>query len=396
MVILDADSTMQGDALVRLAALMEASPRTGIIQTLIVPAGRETLFARALQFSTRLTGAVLAMGTSFWHVGDSNYYGHNAILRVSAFAICCRLPVLSGRPPLGGEILSHDFVEAAFIRRGGWYVWLLPELHGSYEELPSNLLDYALRDRRWMQGNLQHARLLGTPGLHWMSRLHLALGIFAYLASPLWLAMLTLSSAIVVDRKLVGEIYFGPTRTLFPQWPNYHWPEIHGLLILTLALLLGAKLLALMLRLASTRNARRFGGRIALVLSFIGEVCFSTLLAPVMMLFHTGFVVDILLGNAVGWPPQARGDRGMAWRLALRRHVPHALLGVAAFAVLVVLAPDYVPWILPVVAGLIFSAPLAVLSSRRTMGLAARRYRVFVTPEERSAVSANVTDAPGR
>ena len=396
MVILDADSTMQGDALVRLAALMEASPRTGIIQTLIVPAGRETLFARALQFSTRLTGAVLAMGTSFWHVGDSNYYGHNAILRVSAFAACCRLPVLSGRPPLGGEILSHDFVEAAFIRRGGWYVWLLPELHGSYEELPSNLLDYALRDRRWMQGNLQHARLLGAPGLHWMSRLHLALGIFAYLASPLWLAMLTLSSAIVVDRKLVGEIYFGPTRTLFPQWPNYHWPEIHGLLILTLALLLGAKLLALMLRLASTRNARRFGGRIALILSFVGEVCFSTLLAPVMMLFHTSFMADILLGNAVGWPPQARGDRGMAWRLALRRHIPHALLGVAAFAVLVVLAPDYVPWILPVVVGLIFSAPLAVLSSRRTMGLAARRYRVFVTPEERSALSANVTDAPGR
>ncbi|MBN9486834.1 MAG: glucans biosynthesis glucosyltransferase MdoH [Alphaproteobacteria bacterium] len=396
MIILDADSTMQGDALVRLAALMEASPRTGIIQTLIVPAGRETLFARALQFSTRLTGAVLAMGTSFWHVGESNYYGHNAILRVSAFAACCRLPVLSGRPPLGGEILSHDFVEAAFMRRGGWYVWLLPELHGSYEELPTNLLDYALRDRRWMQGNLQHARLLGAPGLHWMSRLHLALGIFAYLASPLWLAMLTLSSAIVVDRKLVGEIYFGPTRTLFPQWPNYHWPEIHGLLILTIVLLLGSKLLALMLRLASTRNARRFGGRIALILSFIGEVLFSTLLAPVMMLFHTTFLIDILLGNAVGWPPQARGDRGMAWRLALRRHIPHALLGLAALVVLVVLAPDYVPWVLPVVVGLVFSAPLAVLSSRRTMGLAARRYRVFVTPEERSAVSSSVTDAPGR
>jgi membrane glycosyltransferase len=387
MIILDADSTMEGDALVRLAALMEASPRTGIIQTLIVPTGRETLFARALQFATRLTGAVLAMGTSFWHLGESNYYGHNAILRVSAFAEHCRLPVLSGRPPLGGEILSHDFVEAAFIRRGGYFVWLLPELHGSYEELPTNLLDYALRDRRWMQGNLQHARLLGAPGLHWLSRLHMTMGIFAYLASPVWLGLLLLSSAMVIEHKIVGETYFGPTRTLFPIWPQYHWPEIHGLLILTLVMLFGPKLLALLLRLASTRNARRFGGRLAMIASFIGEIFFSTLLAPVLMLFHTTFLIDILTGNAVGWPPQARGDRGMAWRLALRRHVPHALLGLVALAVLARFAPDYVPWILPVVIGLVLSAPLAVLSSRRNVGLAARRFRVFVTPEE-GAVSA--------
>jgi membrane glycosyltransferase len=384
MIILDADSMMQGDAIVRMAALMEASPRTGIIQTHIVPAGRETLFARALQFSVRMSGAVLAMGHSFWHLDESNYYGHNAIIRVRAFAECCRLPVLAGRPPLGGEILSHDFVEAAFMIRGGWFVWLMPELRGSYEELPTNLLDYAVRDRRWMQGNLQHARLLGLPGLHWMSRLHMAMGIFAYLASPLWLGLLILSGTIVVNHKLVGEIYFGPTRTLFPLWPPNLWPEINALLLLTMALLFGPKLLALGLRLSSTRNARRFGGRLALILGFLGETCFSTLLAPVMMLFHTTFLVHILAGNAVGWPPQARGDRGMAWRLALRRHVPHALLGLAALAVLAVLVPSYVPWILPVVAGLIVSAPLAVLSSRRKAGVAARRWRLFVTPEEQT------------
>src|SRR3954447_18684785 len=148
MIILDADSTMQGDTLVRLAALMEASPQTGIIQTHIVPAGRETLFARSLQFSTRMTGAVLTMGTSFWEGAESNYYAHTPILRVSPFAECSPLPVLSGRPPLGGEILSHDFVEAAYLRRGGWYCWMLPELRGSYEEVPTNLLAYAVRDRR--------------------------------------------------------------------------------------------------------------------------------------------------------------------------------------------------------------------------------------------------------
>jgi membrane glycosyltransferase len=382
MIILDADSTMAGDTLVRLAALMEASPRTGIIQTHIVPAGRETLFARALQFSTRMTGAVLTMGTSFWQMSESNYYGHNAILRVSAFAECCRLPVLSGRPPLGGEILSHDFVEAAYLRRGGWYCWMLPELRGSYEEVPTNLLDYAVRDRRWVQGNLQHARLLGERGLHWMSRLHLGMGIFAYLASPLWLIMLLLSSSLVVNHKLTGDVYFGPTRTLFPIWPQVRWPEIHGLLLLTAVLLFGPKLFALALRLWSTRNARRFGGRIRLTVSFLGEVLLSTLLAPVMMLFHTTFVARILAGNAVGWPPQPRGDRGMPWKVALRRHILHMLLGVLALATLGVLTPSYLPWILPVVTGLILSIPIAVLTSRRDVGLAARRAGVFVTPEE--------------
>jgi membrane glycosyltransferase len=382
MVVLDADSLMQGDTIVRLAALMEANPRTGLVQTHIVPAGRETLFARALQFSSRLAGVVLAMGSSFWQGSESNYYGHNAILRVRAFAECCRLPVLSGKPPLGGEILSHDFVEAAFLRRGGWYCWLLPELRGSFEELPTNILDYAVRDRRWVQGNLQHARLLGARGLLFLSRLHLAMGIFAYVASPLWLMMLMLSSAMVVEHQLTGDIFFGPTKSLFPNWPQYHWPEIHGLLALTLVLLLGPKLLSLMLRLWSTRGARRFGGRIALVASFLVELFFSTLLAPVMMLFHTTFIVRILAGGAVGWPAQARGDRGMSWRQALLRHAGHALLGLASLAVLAMLAPSYVPWILPVVAGLLLSVPLAVLSSRRGVGIAARKLRLFVTPEE--------------
>ncbi|HYD04841.1 MAG TPA: glucan biosynthesis glucosyltransferase H, partial [Reyranella sp.] len=247
---------------------------------------------------------------------------------------------------------------------------------------PTNLLDYAVRDRRWVQGNLQHARLIGEAGLHWMSRLHLGMGIFAYLASPLWLAMLLLSSSLVVDHQLTGDVYFGSSRTLFPIWPHIRWPEIHGLLILTGVLLFGAKLFALALRLWSTRNARRFGGRARLVVSFLGEVLLSTLLAPVMMLFHTGFVLRILAGNAVGWPPQPRGDRGMPWRTALQRHILHMAVGVLALATLGVLTPSYLPWILPVVTGLILSIPIAVLTSRRDVGLAARRAGVFLTPEE--------------
>ena len=215
-----------------------------------------------------------------------------------------------------------------------------------------------------------------------MSRLHFGMGIFAYLASPLWLAMLLLSSSLVVDQTLTGDVYFGPTRTLFPIWPEVRWPEIHGLLILTAALLFGPKLFALALRLWSARNASRFGGRASLIASFLGELLLSTLLAPVMMLFHTTFVVRILAGNAVGWPPQPRGDRGMPWRLGLQRHIAHALFGVVVLATLGWLTPSYLPWILPVVTGLILSIPIAVLTSRRDVGVAARRIGVFVTPEE--------------
>jgi membrane glycosyltransferase len=166
MVILDADSIMTGNALVTLARLMDAHPEIGIIQTLPLPVGRETLFARILQFSARLNAPMLTSGLAFWQLGDSNYWGHNAILRLLPFAAHCALPRLSGAEPLGGEILSHDFVEAALLRRAGYQVWLLPDLAGSWEQVPSNLLDYAARDRRWTQGNLQHLAVLPLRGLH--------------------------------------------------------------------------------------------------------------------------------------------------------------------------------------------------------------------------------------
>lgn len=381
MIVFDADSVMTGDAMVRLAALMEASPRTGIVQTLAMPIGRETLFARVLQFSSALYGKMLATGHSFWQLGEANYYGHNAIIRVAAFAEHCHLPVLSGRPPLGGEILSHDFVEAAFIRRGGWHVWLLPTIDGSYEELPTNVVDYAVRDRRWIQGNLQHARLLTTRGLHWMSRLHLGMGIMSYLASPLWLGSMLVSAAIVLEHEIVGPQYFSNARSLFPNWPQYNTGHVHGLLLLTAGILFLPKLLSLSLQLGS-RGATGFGGRLAAIASTLVETFFSMLLAPVMMLFHSIFVLRILTGAAVGWPPQPRGDRGTDWDTALRRHVAHLLLGAVALGVIGLWAPDFLPWLAPVVAGLLLAAPLAVLSSRRSAGIRARRWRMFLTPGE--------------
>ncbi len=381
MIVFDADSVMSGDTMVRLAALMEASPRTGIIQTHAVAMGRETLFARVLQFSSRLYGSMLATGHAFWQMGEANYFGHNAIIRVAAFSEHCRLPVLKGRAPFGGEILSHDFVEAAFIRRAGYFVWNLPTLGGSYEELPTNVIDYAIRDRRWMQGNLQHARLVPARGLHWMSRLHLVMGIMGYLASPLWLGSLLLSAAIVLEHEIVGPVYFGNLPSLFPNWPQYNTGHVHGLLLVTGLMLFLPKLLAMVLGLFAPAPA--YGGRLALTGSVLLETLFSMLLAPVMMLFHSVFVLSILAGRAVGWPPQERGDRGMPWDLALGRHLGQILLGIAAVSVMGYWAPSFLYWLLPVVAGLLLAPMLAVYSSRRSLGVGARRWRMFMTPEER-------------
>ena len=190
MIVLDADSLMTGDTLVRLVAAMERNPGVGLIQTFPVMVNATTPFARVQQFAGRLYGPLIAYGLAWWHGADGNYWGHNAVIRTRAFAQSAGLPTLSGPRPIGGHILSHDFVEAALMRRGGWAVVMAPALPGSYEESPPSLTEYAARDRRWCQGNLQHTGVLAARGLHWVTRLHLATGIGSYVAAPLWLLFL--------------------------------------------------------------------------------------------------------------------------------------------------------------------------------------------------------------
>ncbi len=125
MLVLDADSLMTGVCVVHLAAAMEADPDSGIIQSLPLIINRNTLFARVQQFAARIYGPVIATGLSVWSGRDGNYWGHNAIIRTRAFAASCGLPDLAGKPPFGGHVLSHDFVEAALIRRAGWSVTML-------------------------------------------------------------------------------------------------------------------------------------------------------------------------------------------------------------------------------------------------------------------------------
>ena len=381
MVVFDADSVMNGQALVRLVNMMEDSPRVGLIQTLPQPMGQHTLFARMLQFTGHAYGPIFAAGLHFWQLGDGPFWGHNAIIRIEAFRRHCGLPRLPGRPPLGGDILSHDFVESALLRSGGWTVWLAHDLPGSYEELPPTLLAAMQRDRRWCQGNLQHLRLLFAEGLFPAHRALFINGIMSYVSALLWLVFLLLSSGQAVWQALTPPDYFPSGPALFPQWPVWQPQWALLLIVATAVILFAPKLLAVTL-IVVQRRAGQFGGALRLFTSAITETLLSALLAPVQAVFHAKFVLFTLLGQQVGWGAQARGDASTGWREALRYHgfatVFAGLWGLGVFW----LNPGFFWWLLPVLAALLLAIPVSVLSSRSRVGRAARRSGLFLTPPE--------------
>lgn len=373
-VVLDADSLMDGRTLVTMARLMERNPRAGILQAPPLCVGRSTLFARLQQFAGRVYGPVVAAGAAAWQLGESNYWGHNAILRTAAFIEHCGLPVLPGQQPFGGHILSHDFVEAALMRRAGYTVWLVPELGGSYEQPPPNLLAYAQRDRRWCQGNLQHLSLVLAGGLHPLSRMHFLMGVMSYAASPLWLLFLLSGLTAALHDRLV------PVEGHAFDAGGALW-----LMSLSLGMLLAPKALGLGLALARGDEAAHMGGRARLVLSVLLEGVLATLLAPVMMLFQSHFVFGTLLGYRVSWTSQQREDADLPWAEAARRHAVHTGVGGVLVGVALALSPGLLAWLAPVVAGLLLSIPLTVLTARASLGTWAERLGLFLIPEETQA-----------
>ena len=308
MLVLDADSLMSGATIVRLAAAMEADPDAGIVQSLPLIVNRNTFFARLQQFAARIAGPVIAAGLAAWMGRDGNYWGHNAIIRTRAFADHCGMPDLPGKPPFGGHILSHDFVEAALIRRAGWAVYMLPTLGGSYEESPPSLIDLAARDRRWCQGNLQHARVLPASGLAFTSRLHLINGIMGYLASPLWMAQLLIGIVLVLQSRFIRPEYFTAEFSLFPTWPRFDYERALQLFELTIAVLLAPKVFGMIAAGVDPETRRGCGGAILLFLSTLIEILVSAALASIMMVIQSGAVLQILSGRDTGWNPQRRDD----------------------------------------------------------------------------------------
>lgn len=382
MVILDADSLMTGEALVCLAAAMEANPDAGLIQTLPLVVNRNTLFARLQQFAARLYGPVIATGVAYWYRGDSSYWGHNAIIRTMAFLQYAGLPDLQGRPPFGGHILSHDFVEAALLRRAGWKVYLVPEIPGSYEESPPSLLDFAERDRRWCQGNLQHLRVVPTRGLYWLSRLHLAIGIMSYLASPLWLIFLLLGILLALQAHFIRPEYFPEPFALFPAWPVFDPERAVRLFVGTMTVLMVPKLLGYLLLCTNRQTARGYGGVGRVGVSVLFETIVSALIAPVMMVMQSAVVVGIVTGRDVGWRTQRRDDGSIPLLVIARRHLMHTLFGVILAIAAYVVSPPFLAWLSPVVLGLTLAIPVSASTGRQAVGQALRWLGLLLTPEE--------------
>ncbi len=381
MIVLDADSVLAPETLLTMAAEMAADPKLGILQTVPRLTGGHTLYARLQQFAGVVYGPVVARGVAAWQGDDGNYWGHNAIIRTRAFAAAAGLPHLPGRKPFGGLILSHDFVEAALIRRAGWSVRMLPTLGGSWEESPPSLLDVAARDRRWAQGNLQHLAVVGGAGLAWPNRMHMWIGVMSYLASPLWLALIVVGLAVTAQVATIQFEYFTDELSLFPRWPRFDTERMITLFVFAMGTLLVPKLLGL-LRALINRELLRTVGVVRLLLGVPLETALSALYAPISMMIQTKQVWEILRGHDSGWAVQARKRTTLPWSTLWRRHWVHMLIGLAVSAGLGVVSPGLLAWMAPSLIGLSLALPLSAASASVLLAKVTGVLGFLTIPEE--------------
>ncbi|MBS0428566.1 MAG: glucans biosynthesis glucosyltransferase MdoH [Proteobacteria bacterium] len=369
MVVLDADSVMSGDCLTSMVKLMEANPSAGIIQTATQAIGHVTLHARAQQFASRVTGRLFTLGMQFWQLGESHYWGHNAIIRVEPFMKHCALAPIKGTGGMSGGIMSHDFVEAALMRRAGYHVWLVSDLVGSYEQQPPDLLAELTRDRRWCQGNLQNARLMAEPGIAPVHRAMFVTGTMAYVSAPLWLAFLTLGTALWLTGSSLVE----------------HWMvmpmELAGLWLWTLCLLFLPRILGLTAVLMRGEQ-KQYGGVASLLKSAVLESAMAIVQAPVRMLAHSLFVVVALTGIKLEWKSPPREAAAVPWREAAARLLPMSGIVAALGVAVALIDASALVWLMPVALPLLLAIPMAVVTSQIALGTSMREANFLLIPEE--------------
>jgi membrane glycosyltransferase len=366
MLVLDADSLMGGALMVGMTRIMEKNPGIGILQTFPKQVGAETLLGRVMQFAQSLYGAAFMAGLDYWQAGEANYWGHNAIIRLEPFIKECALPALPGKEPFGGHILSHDFVEAALMRKAGYAVRLLRTHRGSYEEGPPTMIDTLKRDRRWCQGNMQHFWLLFAKGWHPMSRLNFFHGILSYASSVLWFLFLVLVTYLAA--------------TVLPDASAQSARAQRILLGMTAALIFMPKFMILLDELFTGRMYKPLKQRfLAVVSSMLDTVIFS-LLAPVFMVFHARFVIYTIIGHGVRWVTQNRKLSGSVdWMELLATFGSVTLLGVAWSVIAYFIKGGFILWISPILISILLAVPVAALVSGRRSG---KRFGLFLTPEE--------------
>ncbi|PZO13601.1 MAG: glucans biosynthesis glucosyltransferase MdoH [Burkholderiales bacterium] len=369
MVVLDADSVMSGSCIVSMVKLMEANPKAGIVQTATQAIGHATLHARAQQFGSRVTGRLFTLGMQFWQLGESHYWGHNAIIRVEPFMKHCALAPIKGTGGMSGGIMSHDFVEAALMRRAGYHVWLVSDLTGSYEQQPPDLLSELQRDRRWCQGNLQNSRLMAEPGIHRVHRTMFAIGAMSYLSAPLWLAFLTIGTAL-----------WAADSSAIPSWQAVP-EELRALWMWTLTMLFMPRVLGLM-AVFMKGEQKSFGGTAALLISSVVETVMALLQAPIRMLAHSLFVLVAITGLKLEWKSPPREAIGVTWRDALARLAPMTVvIGLLGLGVAAINANALI-WLAPVALPLLLAVPMTVATSHVDLGAWMRARGVLLIPEE--------------
>jgi membrane glycosyltransferase len=365
MLILDADSLMTGAAMVRLATAIEARPNIGLLQTVPQLINGQTMFARWHQFASAVYGPVASAGLRWWSGTEATFWGHNAIVRVKAFAASCGLPPLPENHLLGGHIMSHDMVEAALLRRRGWAVHMVALPDGSYEEFPPTLIDHSVRDRRWCQGNLQHLRLVTSAGFHWVSRFQLLMGASAYFTSPLWLLLLAAATFEQMRANFDGFVLI-----------SSGW-----LLGLTLLMLFGPKLMGLAALTQDEDLRRRLGGWRSIVKGTLLETITAVVTAPVTMLTQTIAIIDILRGRQSGWLPQRRAVEGLDLAEVTRFYAWHLGLGALLMTAIAIGISGAI-WSLPVAFGLMMTPLTVWVTARADIGDWLVRRGYFVSPAD--------------
>lgn len=354
MLPLDADSVMSGEAIVKLMRMMQAHPRLGILQSLVVGMPSRSAFARIFQFGMRHGMRPYTMGSAWW-IGDCGpFWGHNAMVRIAPFRDECHLPILPGGPPLGGAVMSHDQVEATLMRRAGYEVRVLPTEMGSWEENPPTMLDFAKRDLRWCLGNLQYLKLLDLPGLKPMSRFQLVWAILMFMGLPAWTIMIALLPVKVIEDGGLANYPSGLAAFLY---------------VLFFGMYLSPKLAGFADILLQRGGTARYGGTGRFILSSLIEIVFAFLQGAVSTFRTTLFMVGLAFGRAkIGWNGQARDAHALSLATAFAGLWPHLLFGLYIFGTLAVLSPTVLIWSLPLTAGYVLAIPFAMITALPALG----------------------------
>jgi membrane glycosyltransferase len=353
-IMLDADSVMTVELVLKLVRIMQIDPRLGILQTLVIGMPSASPFARIFQFGMRLSMRSYTIGSAWWQGDCGPYWGHNAIVRIAPFMTHCQLPVLGEDALVKGHVLSHDQVEAALMRRAGYAVRVLAGEGSSFEQNPPTLVEFIRRDLRWCQGNMQYWHFLRMPGLRPVSRYQLAFAILMFLGSPAWVGLLLIGSAAAA---------LAPTPGDFMRWDA----GVAGL-ILVLAMWFTPNVATVIDVLTRAKLRHLFGGGVRFGASFMITVVFVVLVAPIMWTSHTLFLARLLCGRTLDWGAQARHDHALPWSLALQQFWPQTLVGLAPVLLLAAAAPAALPYALLVAGGPLLSIPLAVLTASPAFG----------------------------